>query len=59
MVMDISMTSTNEKDNLRSLLGSVFSLMAVVKTGALAASELKEVYRENSEIYITSIRDMS
>ena len=53
------MTSTNEKDNLRSLLGSVFSLMAVVKTGALAASELKEVYRENSEIYITSIRDMS
>ena len=58
VVMDISMASTNEKDSLRSLLGSVFSLIAVMETGALTASELKEACRENSERYVTSIRDM-
>ncbi len=58
VVMDISMASTNEKDSLRSLLGSVFSPIAVMETGALIASELKEARRENSERYVTSIRDM-
>ncbi len=32
----------NEKDSQRSLLGSVFSFIAVMETGALTASELKE-----------------
>ena len=55
VVMDIAMASTDEKD---SLLGSVFSPIAVMETGALTASELKEACRENSERYVTSIRDM-
>jgi hypothetical protein len=59
VVMDISLASTNESDSLRSLLGSVFSLIAGVETGALAASELKEACREKSKRYITSIRDMA
>lgn len=50
------MIPTNEKDSHRTLLGPIFSLIAVLKTDALIAGELKEVSRVYRDRYVTSIR---
>jgi hypothetical protein len=42
VVIDISLPSTNKKDSHPTLLGSISSLIAGIKTDALIASKVKE-----------------
>jgi hypothetical protein len=53
--MDMSIPSTNKKDSHHVLLGSLFSLITVMKTDVLMVSKLKAFGRAYGERYIAQV----
>jgi len=55
----MSIPSTKIKDSHHSFLGSISSLIAVIKTDALITSKLKEIsqeYKDMSQVYVTNCK---